>query len=215
VSAIETVLSLIVGALALGVGVNVLYRYSQKKQLHQLLWFVGLLLWGISSFGQASAFIIGWVPAVYKLYYFSAIALAGFLGAGTLGLILSRRRAYYSFTLYILVVTAIMAGAISLSPLNLEVLKEPVVGGLALPSNARLLAPFINIPGGITFIGGAAYTFVRSRKLYALLITLGALTPALGGTLARFALPGFLPFTDFIGILMLSIGIYLSIQPKK
>jgi hypothetical protein len=108
-----------------------------------------------------------------------------------------------------------MAGAISLSPLNLEVLKEPVVGGLALPSNARLLAPFINIPGGITFIGGAAYTFVRSRKLYALLITLGALAPALGGTLARFALPGFLPFTDFIGILMLSVGIYLSIQPKK
>ena len=66
----------------------------------------------------------------------------------------------------------------------------------------------------ITFAGGALYSLIRTKKLYALFILLGAIIPAVGGTLATIAIPGFLPFTDFFGILFLGVGFYLSFNAK-
>ncbi len=208
---IEWILSLIVGSIASVVAVSIFRVYYRKRKAHHLMWCVGLALWGISAFAQGYAALAGWPVPLYRLYYFSAISLAGFLGAGTLGLIVSSQRMVFKgFSGYIVFITAVLGIAVSVATVDLEVLKDVVVGGLALPSNVRLIAPFINIPGGVTFIGGAAYSLVRTKKVYALLITLGASVPAIGGILARFAIPGFLPFTDFFGILFLTLGIYVS-----
>ena len=88
---VETVLSFVVGLVASLVAAYMLSRYLVTRKAHHLLWSVGLALWATSSFGQGTAFVSGWSVASYKLYYFSAILLAGFLGAGTPGLVLRRR----------------------------------------------------------------------------------------------------------------------------
>lgn len=193
------------------ISVFILRSYLKKRQRYHLLWAVGLALWAFSAFAQGYAFIQSWNIPLYKLYYFSAISLSGFLGAGTLGLI-TKHRVFSIYTAYVIVITVILSIAITVSQVDVSRLNVAAVGGLALPSNVRIFAPFINIPGGITFIGGAAYSFAKSRKIYALLITLGALIPALGGTLARFEIPGLLPFTDFVGILFLALGIELAFK---
>ncbi len=212
---VEWVLSLLVGSVASTIAATMFFKYYKGRRLHHLLWALGLAFWGISAFGQGYAILIGWTVPLYKLYYFSAIALAGYLGAGTLGLIMPKRRIYLAFVTYIVALTAIFAYFVSFAAVDEGLLAQAVIGGLAFPSSVRMWTFFINIPGGITFIGGAAYSFVKSRKLFALLITLGALTPAVGGTLARLALPFFLPFTDFLGIVLLSAGVYLSTRVPR
>src|SRR3989304_1932038 len=44
----------------------------------------------------------------------------------------------------------------------------------------RRRPPLVNLPGGIAFAGGAAYSTARTRKAFAVLITLGAALPAEG-----------------------------------
>jgi hypothetical protein len=212
---IEALLSFLVAGVATAIALRVLGAYVANRRPHHLFWAIGLGLWALSALGQGYALLWGWPVDLYRAYYFSAIALAGFLGAGTLGLITGRRRLLAIYTTYIIVLAAILAVGVATAPVDVEALKRVVVGGLALPRSVRLLAPLINIPGGIAFIGGAAYSYVKTRRPYALLITLGALTPALGGIMARFEVPGLLPFTDFLGILFLAVGVYLSLKAPR
>src|SRR3990172_702926 len=185
----ETVLSFVVGIVASLVAAYMLSRYLVTRKAHHLLWSVGLALWATSSFGQGTAFVSGWSVASYKLYYFSAILLPGFLVAAAFGLLLV------------------------LAPVDEGVLAQAAIGGQALPAGVRMWTPLVNIPGGIAFIGGAAYSIVRTRKAFAVLITLGAALPALGGILARLGVPWVLPFTDFAGIAGPSAGVVLTLRP--
>lgn len=202
------------GIIALTMAGVMFQKFAKKRKLHHLFWALGLLTWGITDFAQAWAILIGWTVPIYKLYYFSAITLAGFLGVGTVGLLFSEHRAYPSYVVYVVYTTLLFGLLVAFATVD-EVLLAvtPIVGGLAFPDSVRIWTLPINIPGGIAFIGGAAFSFYATRKAYALYITLGALIPALGGTLARFALPGFLPFTDFFGIAFLAAGVYLSARP--
>lgn len=217
-SQLELILSLIVGSIAGGMAAYMFFRYARASKLHHLLWGLGLALWSISSFGQASSlYLDGWVGivSVYRLYYFAAIALVGFLGAGTLGLIWPKSRLYPAFTVYIMYFTTVLAVAVALGPVNLAALGTPVVGGEALAFNTLPFTLPINVPGGIFFIGGAAFSIVKTRRLFAVLITLGAIMPAVGGIIARLGVPAFLPFTDFVGISFLSAGVYLSARVAR
>ncbi len=213
--AFEWLLPLLVGAIASAVSYDLLNAYLKKGHLHHLLWAAGMVLWAISAFAQMYALIFGWPILLYKLYYFSAISLAGFLGAGTLALVSSRKTIISLYAWFNVLAAAMLAISLAFAPVDLNVLKNLVVGGLALPSSVRMLAPVINIPGGITFIGGALYSYMKWRKPYTILIALGAAVPAIGGILARFAIPELLPYTDFLGIIFLSTGFYLSSKIKK
>jgi hypothetical protein len=212
---LDWILPLLVGVIASAVTVLTAWQAVRSRTVHSVLWSTGLGLWAFSAFAQAAAFLAGWNVPLYKAYYFAAIALAGFLGAGTIGFIVRRQRLVQGFTAYILAVTALFAVAILLAPVDVARLATPVVGGLALPSSVRLWTPFINVPGGFGFVGGAAYSYVRLRRPFALLITIGAAVPAVGGILARFALPQALPYTDFVGIAFLAAGIILSVRPSE
>ncbi len=211
---VQWVLSIVVGIIALAMAGVMFRKFYRKRKLHHLFWALGLATWGITDFAQAWAILIGWTVPIYKLYYFSAITLAGFLGVGTVGLLFSKHRAYPSYVVYVVYTTLLFGILVAFATVD-EVLLAvtPIVGGLAFPDSVRIWTLPINIPGGIAFIGGAAFSFYATRRAYALYITLGALIPALGGTLARFALPGFLPFTDFFGIAFLAVGVYLSARP--
>jgi hypothetical protein len=68
------------------------------------------------------------------------------------------------------------------------------LSGEAMPGDVRLLTPFFNIFGTLALIGGAAYSawvFWRRRAMpyrvvSSILILVGAMLPAMGGTLSRF-----------------------------
>lgn len=206
----EFALEIIVGVIAAAITVVLFGKYIRKGRSYQLLWSIGMLFWAITAFTQAYSLQLGWPIWMYKLYFFSAIALAGFLGAGTLGLVSNHRLTFRLYVAFNVIACLALAVMLLMMRVNQAELALIVVGGLALPSSINIISSIINIPAAVTFIGGAAYSYMRTRKLYALMITLGALIPAIGGTLAAAAQPWVLPFTDFIGILFLGYGFYLT-----
>jgi len=66
--------------------------YMQTRKSHHLPRSSGLGLWAASPFGRGSALLSARSVAFYEVHYFAAILIAGFVGAGTLSLIMRRRR---------------------------------------------------------------------------------------------------------------------------
>lgn len=212
---IETIMPLIAGALALLISLVLARMYLQKRRIHHLLWAIGMLFWAISDFTQLYALVATWTVPIYLAYFFGSIMLAGFLGAGTIYLILPKSRISYWYLWFNVAFGVALAVVLVISPINTAALSMAVTGANPISSPiANAIAAIINIPALFTFAGGALYSFVKTRKIYALLITIGALIPAVGGTLAAIAIPQLLPFTDFFGILFLGVGFYLSFNIK-
>lgn len=210
---LESVLSLVAGLIALAVAFAVFRVYLNKKKAHHLLWAVGMLLWAASDFTQLYALVVHWTVPVYLLYFFCSIMLAGFLGAGTLYLVAQGRRVSTYYFWFNVVCAGILAILLVTTPVNKAALQTAVAGANAITSAyVGAVAAIVNVPALITFVGGAAYSFVRTRRLYALLITIGAFLAALGGILATALLPQFLPFTDFVGVSFLGVGFYLTFR---
>lgn len=206
-----SLMPLIAGLLALTISIVLAVMYVRRRKIHLLLWSVGMLLWAISDFTQLYAILIGWTVFVYLAYFFGSIMLAGFLGSGTLYLIFPKSRVSFLYMWFNILGGIALAVTLAVSPIDTSALAVAVTGANPITSPiANGLAAVINIPALFTFAGGALYSFVKTRKAYALLITIGALIPAVGGTLAAIAIPQLLPFTDFFGILFLGCGFYLS-----
>ncbi len=211
----EFALPLIAGILALAISLVLARMYAQRCKIHLLLWSVGMFLWAVSDFTQLYALIVAWTVPIYLIYFFGSIMLAGFLGSGTLYLVFPKSRVSAGYMWFNVVFGVALAVSLVVFPINTAALQEVVTGANPIISSiTNDIAAIVNIPALFTFAGGALYSFVRTRKAYALLIFAGAVIPAAGGTLAAIYIPQFLPFTDFFGIIFLGAGFYLSFNAK-
>ncbi|HEY0603672.1 MAG TPA: hypothetical protein VGD58_12210 [Herpetosiphonaceae bacterium] len=90
-------------------------------------------------------------------------------------------------------------------------------------SNIRSLTPFFNVYGTLALAGGAiysAYIFWRKRVLYDrmignILIGMGAMSPALGGTLSKAGFPTALYISELIGIMLIFIGYTQAVKTDQ
>jgi hypothetical protein len=85
----------------------------------------------------------------------------------------------------------------------------------------RTLTPFFNLYGTITLVGGAVYSaflFWRKRILLHrtignILIAVGAIMPAFGGTFSRMGISGALYISEFLGAILMFVGFMRAIKP--
>lgn len=206
----EWLLPLIVGIIALTMSAALAGKYLAKKRMYHLLWAIGMFLWAVSDFTQLYALLLSWTVIIYLSYFFSSIMLAGFLGAGTLYLVMPNSRVPSLYLWFNVIAAVALIIAIAMVPVNTAALQNAVAGANGISGLSNDIAALVNIPALFTFVGGALYSFIRWRKLYALLIAIGGAVPAVGGSFAAVAIPALLPYTDFIGIIFLSAGFYLS-----
>ncbi|MGD8731025.1 MAG: hypothetical protein PVH92_04020, partial [Anaerolineales bacterium] len=72
--------------------VSVLQRYFVRRKAHFLFWGLGLAMFSAGSFAEAYFAIFGWSAFVFFLWYFFGAALnAGWIGHGTLMLLVRKR----------------------------------------------------------------------------------------------------------------------------
>jgi len=63
-----------------------------RRQVHFLFWGLGLAMFGAGSFAEAYFAAVGWSAPVFFLWYFFGAALnAGWIGHGTLLLLVRKR----------------------------------------------------------------------------------------------------------------------------
>jgi hypothetical protein len=202
-------------------------RYLVRKGPHLLLWGIGLVFYGIGGFCEAYYGAFGWNPLVFRLWYLcGAILVAAWLGQGTVYLLANRK---WANGLMVLLALGSLYGLIRVFSAQLDpsLMTTSVHTGSELSGHAivtpgvRTLTPFFNLYGTVTLVGGAAWSawiFWRKRILLHrtignILIALGAILPAFGGTFSRFGVPGTLYLGELLGAVLMFIGFIRATTP--
>lgn len=74
----------------------VFVQWRSRRQAYQLVWTVGLVLYGIGAGADALALLVGWNEALYRTWYLAgAFGVAAYLGLGTVFLLNRTRFGYF------------------------------------------------------------------------------------------------------------------------
>ena len=204
-------------------------RYLVRRGPHLLLWGIGMVFYAIGGFCEAYYGTFGWNALVFRLWYlFGAILVAAWLGQGTVYLLAKRRWA--NVLMIILALASVYATVrVFTAQLDPSLMTESLHTGSELSGHAivtggvRSLTPFFNLYGTVTLVGGALYSawiFWRKRILLHrtignILIAVGALLPAFGGTFSRMGLPNALYIGELLGAILLFAGFIRATTPMR
>ncbi len=202
-------------------------RYLVRRGLHLLLWGIGMVFYAIGGFCEAYYGLLGWSPLIFRLWYlFGAILVAAWLGQGTVYLLARRRWAHILMAILALgsiyAVFRVFGAELDPSLMTSSLHTGSELSGHAIVSGGvRGLTPMFNLYGTVALVGGAAYSaFIFWRKRVLLhrtignvLIAVGALLPAFGGTFSRMGLPSALYIGELLGAVLMFIGFVRATTP--
>jgi hypothetical protein len=198
-----------------------------RRAAHLLLWGIGMVFYAIGGFCEGYYGAFGWNSLVFRLWYLcGAILVAAWLGQGTVYLLAKRK---WANALMIVLGVASLYAAIRVFAAQLDpaLMTQSVHTGSELSGHAivaggvRTLTPFFNLYGTVTLVGGALYSswiFWRKRILLHrtignILIAVGAMLPAFGGTFSRFGLPNALYLGELLGTVLMFAGFIRATTP--
>jgi hypothetical protein len=207
--------------------VAVLVRYHRRRGLHLLFWGLGLFLYGLGTFAEFYS-TFAWSPLVFRLWYIGgALLAAAWLGQGTVYLLVRRGNVAHYLAAGLIVASALAVIIMFTTPLDGSAFDIGVPLSAqykeVLPADAlvRRLTPLFNVYGTLWLVGGAAYSawiFWRKRVLLHrvignVLIAIGALAPAIGGSLSRLGTTEFLYVSELLGAVLMFIGFLRATTP--
>ncbi len=204
--------------------VLVISQFLRRKRMHQLVWSMGLLFYGVGALCQYLASTPLWSEAVYRIWYLSgAFYVAAYLGMGTIYLLFPRRTAHYIFAA-LLLASLYAAYRTFTSPVDFQavasVVREGEISGVGFPGDVRILTPIFNIFGTLGLVGGAIYSAAifairhshPHRVASNVLIAVGGLVSASGSTLLRFGVPAPFYLSQFLGIDLIFFGFLMNYE---
>ncbi len=152
---------------------------------------MGMLLYTVSAFMEAWSEGFGtWHPTLYRVYIVLAASLVGFLGLGTLYLIVRRRLWGHAYLVFVVLCMAVFFyGTFTTGLLTARLVPGITVGGQALGDSLsfpRVMSLPINVTGSLLLFGGALYSIWRfmRRREYAYRVWANVLIAAGAGVLA-------------------------------
>ncbi|MCC7367303.1 MAG: hypothetical protein IT306_02710 [Chloroflexi bacterium] len=180
-------------ALCLVLAWRMLARFARRRRVHELIWGATFSAFGLAAGAETYANLLGWTPALVRLYYLAGASMSvGFLALGALVLLVPRPIALVALGV-VLIQSLSMVFFVLRTPVDPELART--LGWEALPKEApvRALALTINVLGTmVVLLGtfGSAYAqWSRgqgSRAFGVFLIGLGTLIVASGASLTRF-----------------------------
>jgi len=195
----------------------VLDQYFARRKPYQLVWAIGLLMYFISTGAEYWVGVWGLNESIYRVWYlFGAVFVAAYLGMGTVYLITPRRVAH---VIMMILLMASFYATFRVLTVSIDLSTLHHLSGRAMPQGIRLMTPFFNTFGTVALVGGALYSawvfwrrrFMPHRVISNILIAVGALLPALGGTLMRFgASPIVFYLLELLGIMIIFVGFMRS-----
>lgn len=93
---VEAVLPAATSLLAFVFAVALIDQWRDRRRGYQLVWGVGMLLYGVASGCEAIAAVRGWDATVYRTWYSIGVATPAWLGLGT-AFLLGRTRFGYTY----------------------------------------------------------------------------------------------------------------------
>ena len=201
-------------------------RYWQRRGLHLLLWGIGMIFYGIGGFCEGYFGAFGWNPIIFRLWYlFGAILVAAWLGQGTVYLLAKNTWAHSLMALLALgsIFGLVRVFGAELDPTLMTTslhTGSEMSGHAIVTPGVRSLTPFFNLYGTVALVGGAAYSawifwkkrVLLNRTIGNILIAVGAMLPAFGGTFSRMGFSGALYISELLGAIIMFIGFMQAIK---
>jgi hypothetical protein len=225
-----TYLPYLTSATAFILTIVIFLRYRRKGGMHLLLWTFGMFLYFLSTFCEIILSIEFSEVALKVWYIAGAMLVAAWLGQGTVHLLVRKGKIAMTLTYILAAVSLLAIVMVMFAPLTgtqaayevshpaSEQYKEILTrGGLTIT-----LTILLNIYGTLTLVGGAlysAYLFWRkeilsNRMFGSILIAVGGLSPAMGGSFLKAGLFDFLYLSELAGILLMFAGFQLATAGK-
>jgi hypothetical protein len=214
---IPLIAALVGGAFAVVVG----RQYLTRRKPYQAIWAIALAMFGVAALFETFGEAAGWSDATYKGYYlFGGLLNVGWLGLGSLLLLVPARAGRVAVTVMV-VVSLISLVALLASHTNPALLRAqvPARGAIDVTSILPLVT---NLGGSLLLIGGAAWSAwktarsgaPRNRVIGLAVLAGGAFIVAGGHSYAQSkGLYAAQPVSEAIGIVAMFAG-YLVIESR-
>lgn len=221
---VNSILPLSSGIVSLIFTLAVLGRYLKRKGSHLLLWGIGLAMYSVGTLSEAFVGTFGWNETAFRLWYMcGAMLTAAWLGQGTVYLIAPKRASHILLAILLL---GSLYGVFKIfsTQLDPDLMPGSQLSGHAITTGGvRVLTPFFNVYGVLTLVGGAVYSalvyfrkrIMPQRVVGNVLIAVGAMSPAIGGSLSRLGATEFLYLSEFIGAILMYAGFLTATMTVK
>ncbi len=206
--ALEISLLLLTAALAF-LSLRGYLQYLSKKVRVQLMWASGLTLATAAMAIEAIVYAGIVSELILQAYVFLTAALVGVLSLGATR-VLRRPRLEAGYAWYTVAMCALVGVASFLTPVPQNIVVDGVISGNP-PLTLILLSTLVTGPATVVLLLSAAVSLRRSHKWQNLLMIGGALVLGAGGTLYIASFPIALYYAEFIGIVLLFLGL-ISLQ---
>jgi hypothetical protein len=182
-----------------------LVRFASSRSRPQLMWGTGLAF-AAAAMGIESAVFLGALDsALLQTYVFLSAGIVGVLSLGATR-ILGSARVERLYTGYIVASSAVVAMACALTPLPTAMVAGGIISGNP-PLLLIVLSSLVTVPATVVLLTATALSLRRSRRWQTLLMAAGAVILGAGGTLYIASFPIALYYAEFIGILLLFLGL--------
>ena len=211
-------LPFLTAAVAAAFAAVVLAKYVRSRRLAMLAWALGLVMFAVAAFAGGLARAGTPTPGEYRTFYlFGAILNVAWLGLGTALLLLVSRTWRQAAIALVLLLSAVSLYAVFSTRVDLT---AAMATGRGFPDGSlpRILAGVGSGVGSLVLIGGAlwsAWIFFSQRHsgrraISNVVIAVGVLIVAAGGTATLTGANNILELTNLVGIAVMFAGFLLA-----
>lgn len=168
-------------------------RYAARRRPHELAWSLAFAFFTLGAAAEVAGDLLGWSPLLTRLYYVSgAVLTVGYLGLGSLQLLLGRRMERW-LPGVMLGLGALGFAFVFSTPVDASKLDRGWQALAVKGTPTLIVTILVNSLGTLMVVGGALYSAVvgrrrgmpRERVAGLAAIALGTLVVASGGTVYR------------------------------
>lgn len=187
----------------------------RRPRPDKIAWVISFALFAIAAGAEVIGSVTHWTPLLARVYYLTgAVLVVGYLALGELYLLAPTAKITRFAPGLTLMVTALSATVVLNAGIDQTRLATDGWEALERGPGLVALAAAINGLGTLVIVGGLGYSawkfkklrIQRNRMIGCLLIVLGTLTVATGGTLTRFGHREFLYIPMAIGAAIIFAG---------
>jgi len=198
-----TISTIIIFLLSAGLTFLILRKYLKTRKLNLFYWSSGLVVFTLAVLLEILMANKIYSRLIIDIYLFLVAILVQFLALGSFALYNNKRFLSYYY-IYSILATIFIIATLVFEPVG-DIIKMHIVYGV-LPLGVTISSSFVTFPAAFFIILIAAISYKKFKNKKLLSIIAGVIIVAIAGTLYIAAIPVFLYYAEFIGILLLWIG---------
>jgi len=182
-----------------------LTRYLRDRSRPQLMWGVGLSLAAVATIVELVVYAGLVDTPLLQAYVFLSAAIVGMLSLGSTRAIRNPRfrTGYASYTLAMCAIV----GALSFTtPMPSSMVSGGVITGNP-PVGLLVLSSLVTVPATVVLLGAVVLSLRRCWQWRTVMMGIGASVLAAGGALYIASFPVALYYSEFIGIVLIFLGL--------